>query len=247
MRYLIFDTETTGRMTTRGEAKPMNISCFPHIISLSWIIVNLDNHSNAAPEVTTTEHNLIRLPDNVDNEPEALEVHGITKEMAAEKGMTISDALLKFAKDMSGVDAIIAHNMNFDRRMIEAEWVRMMIDGSCDNIVTEGYVTFNKKKKQLARTKNIHCTMYSTTEFCKLPTTWKKEQFQRTTPAKEEYKWPKLEELHEKLFGTKPGNLHDSLHDCLVCLRCYMKFVHNNDILDSQTMRQTFTDKGILV
>jgi len=247
MRYLIFDTETTGKTTTRGEPNSMNIEGFPYIISLSWIIVDLDNDNHVAPRITNSEHFIIKLPDKVDNEPEALEVHGITKEMAMEKGISVSDALLKFTQDLCNVDAMIAHNMNFDRRMIEAEWLRQRVDKINDSAVTEGYVRFNKKKKQLAKSKNIYCTMNSTTEFCKLPKTWKKEQFQRSTPTKDEYKWPKLEELHEKLFGIKPENLHDSFHDCLVCLRCYVSFFHKKDILDSPNMRETFMQKGILV
>ena len=46
-------------------------------------------------------------------------------------------------------------------------------------------------------------------------------------------KFPKLSELHFKLFDIIPNNLHNSLNDVLVCLRCYCKLHNNIDILDN--------------
>jgi DNA polymerase III epsilon subunit-like protein len=36
-------------------------------------------------------------------------------------------------------------------------------------------------------------------------------------------KFPRLSELHQVLFGNIPENLHNSLIDVLVCLRCFLK------------------------
>jgi hypothetical protein len=47
-------------------------------------------------------------------------------------------------------------------------------------------------------------------------------------------KFPTLCELYEKLFHTKPENLHNSMMDVLVCLRCYLKMVHNIDMSDGE-------------
>ena len=46
-------------------------------------------------------------------------------------------------------------------------------------------------------------------------------------------KYPKLAELHEKLFGYTPNNLHNSLIDVLVCFRCYYSLKYNKDICDT--------------
>lgn len=61
-----------------------------------------------------------------------------------------------------------------------------------------------------------YCTMMSTRYVCNLP----------------KHKWPTLGELHVVLFGDQPVNLHNSLKDCLVCLRCYLKLMNNVDLLD---------------
>ena len=44
-------------------------------------------------------------------------------------------------------------------------------------------------------------------------------------------KWLKLEYLHEKLFEQKLQNLHNSLNDVYVCLRCFIKLYFNKDVL----------------
>lgn len=48
-------------------------------------------------------------------------------------------------------------------------------------------------------------------------------------------KYPKLSELHEKLFGYTPKNLHNSLIDVLVCFRCYYYLKNKEDISDIVT------------
>lgn len=54
------------------------------------------------------------------------------------------------------------------------------------------------------------CTMMTTTSFCKLP-------------GARGFKWPKLEELHEKLFGVKFDGAHDALNDVMACAKCFFE------------------------
>jgi hypothetical protein len=51
-----------------------------------------------------------------------------------------------------------------------------------------------------------------------------------TKLGKEYNKFPKLIELHQKLFQTMPNNLHNSLTDILVTLRCYMMMTGKVDL-----------------
>ena len=46
-------------------------------------------------------------------------------------------------------------------------------------------------------------------------------------------KFPRLVELHQKLFNTVPKNLHNSFNDILVTLRCFMKFKYEVDLLET--------------
>ena len=43
-------------------------------------------------------------------------------------------------------------------------------------------------------------------------------------------KFPRLNELHQKLFDTTPNNLHNSLNDILVTLRCYAMMTLKHDL-----------------
>ena len=62
--------------------------------------------------------------------------------------------------------------------------------------------------------KPTYCTMKSTTKMCGLG------------------KYPRLSFLHNFLFHEEAENLHSSLIDVLVCLRCYMKIMHNIDVCE---------------
>lgn len=56
------------------------------------------------------------------------------------------------------------------------------------------------------------CTMKSSTDFCKIP-------------GKYGYKWPKLQELHVKLFGREFEDAHNSMSDIEATRDCYLELV----------------------
>lgn len=64
--------------------------------------------------------------------------------------------------------------------------------------------------------KVTYCTMMSTRYVCNLPN----------------HKWATLNELHVALFHEDAKNLHNSLKDCIVTLRCYLKLMTGVDLLD---------------
>jgi hypothetical protein len=75
-------------------------------------------------------------------------------------------------------------------------------------------------------TLQLKCTMRKSIDLCNI---------QRINSRGNTYKkFPTLSELYEKLFDVIPENLHNSMIDVLVCLRCYLKMDHNIDISDSQ-------------
>jgi DNA polymerase III epsilon subunit-like protein len=61
---------------------------------------------------------------------------------------------------------------------------------------------------KLYQTRKI-CTMTATTSFCKLPGNYG------------DYKWPKLSELHSKLFGAEFEEAHNALVDIEACAKCF--------------------------
>ncbi len=62
----------------------------------------------------------------------------------------------------------------------------------------------------LPAAKPRRCTMRESTDHCALPGNYG-------------FKWPKLQELHEKLFGETFAGAHDALVDVRACARCYFE------------------------
>ncbi|HET6991020.1 MAG TPA: 3'-5' exonuclease [Bacteroidia bacterium] len=63
--------------------------------------------------------------------------------------------------------------------------------------------------KTIHRTQKI-CTKTSATDFCKIP-------------GPHGYKWPSLEELHKKLFGTSVDGAHDAFNDVVALKNCFFE------------------------
>lgn len=53
-----------------------------------------------------------------------------------------------------------------------------------------------------------HCTMTTTADLCRLPGPYG-------------YKWPRLAELHQTLFGAGFEGAHQAISDVRACARCY--------------------------
>ena len=58
--------------------------------------------------------------------------------------------------------------------------------------------------------KELRCTMQESTNYCRFP-------------SSHGFKYPRLTELHTKLFGTGFANAHDALGDCLACMNCFFR------------------------
>ena len=82
-----------------------------------------------------------------------------------------------------------------------------------------------------------YCTMKNGKELCKIEIT-----FSNGTKG---FKYPKLMELYDRLFPDipPPQNLHNSLADTIVTLKCYCKMAHNvNMSLESRQFRLLFRE-----
>jgi hypothetical protein len=116
---------------------------------------------------------------------------------------------------------IIGHNLDFDNAMVECELERYKSTLNDElEIDILGRVLSRFQKLQ------FYCTMKETTKYCNLV---------RSFPhSKNTYvKYPKLIELHDKLFGEGTLNiqLHNSLNDVFMCFRCFYKFKYEEDII----------------
>jgi DNA polymerase-3 subunit epsilon len=94
-------------------------------------------------------------------------------------------------------DQIVAHNITFDLKLVAYEIER----AGAPNVAAD---------------KPQFCTMAATTDICKLPGRY---------PGK--FKWPKLIEAHQHLFGEGFDGAHDALVDVRACQRIHQHLIKN--------------------
>lgn len=139
MRYLFFDTETTG-LPKNFRAPYTDVDNWPRIVQLSWLI---SENSTVLKE----SDNIIKVDFPIP--VESSNVHGITNEVSQAKGRDILLVLQDFLKDVAQSDALICHNLSFDMNVLKAELLRNQLD------------------PEIA--KKTFCTMKSSVDFCQLP------------------------------------------------------------------------------
>jgi DNA polymerase III epsilon subunit-like protein len=195
--YVVFDTETTG-LPANALASPRFSKAWPRLVQLGWIVFNTKYEPISNNSFIITQPAGKKIP------KESIKFHGITDEIAKEKGIELGKVIRKFLRDVREADFLVAHNAEFDSRVIAAECHRLSLP-------------------DLLRQKKIYCTMKSTVDFCKLESTRKDKK----------YKWPQVPELYRHLFRKDPeGSLHDALVDSYYTSQCFTKLRkrHKNDI-----------------
>ena len=211
MKFLIFDTETTGLSQTRI-INQETLNQWPHIVQFSYIIYDMENG------IIVSKDCIIKL--NGVTIPEAsTKIHGISNKISQEKGENIEIILKEFFYYLREVDFLVGHNISFDINMILVELLRIIYG----RLYPKEHIDAYKHDLHFIQNfKNIFCTLQESVELCAIKVV---DKF-----GKEYNKWPKLEELHKQLFGVIPNNLHNSFNDILVTLRCFIKLKFKNDL-----------------
>lgn len=180
-KYLFFDTETQG-LPKNWSAPASDSNNWPRLVQIAWI-VNDENGEKLA------ENNHIIKPEGFTIPQEASNIHGITTERALAEGENLKDILIKFAGHLVKCDYVVAHNIAFDEKIIEAEMIRSRIP-----------ISFQYANK--------FCTMKQSVNFCQIPGGYG-------------YKWPKLQELHIKLFDESFDDAHNAFSDISATVKCF--------------------------
>lgn len=195
MNILFADVETTGK-PKNYKAHYSDVDNWPRVIQLAFQIT--DDHDNELFQSS----NLI-YPEGWEVPKEEFFIaHDLSTEKCEAAGIKIATVLDLLVSRIDSLDVQIAvfHNAAFDFPVMAAEMVR------CG--------------KKTARPLLKVCTMEAGVNVCKIPfgndhRSWKNK----------EYKWPKLTELHQKLFGEDFSGAHDAQHDVTACRKCFFKML----------------------
>ena len=188
--YLIFDTETT-RLVPKGADYKTDFDKFPHIVQLAWYF-------------NGEYHDYIIKPEGWEISEEASKIHGITTEIALEKGVPLEFVLPYFISDCDEAERLVGHNLYFDISTMKAN-ARYEYDN--DNDVNEIYDIALDKSKRID-------TMMKTIKFVGA------KQEGKNTP-----KFPSLEDLYMKLFGESFEGAHNALNDVKATKECFEELV----------------------
>lgn len=173
--YLIFDTETTG-LPHNKSAPVEDLDNWPRLVQIAWQL-----HDEYGKLISTGNH--IVKPEGFTIPFNAEKIHGISTARALEVGEDLKEVLDKFTKDVNRCKVLIGHNIEFDNKIIGAEYLR------------------TENPNILVDFPNID-TSVETVEFCQLK-----------GGIGGRLKQPRLIELYEKLFGEGFGDAHDAAYD----------------------------------
>lgn len=179
---LFFDTETTGLPPKHAG---LNDPRQPHLVQFAGVLSDDDGRAVHALSA-------IVRPEGYTIPAVSSRVHGITTEMATERGFSLESVLNWFSACALMCDLMVAHNIEFDLKILRAQYIRGGFQGP--------------------PSRSVFDTMKETTDLLRLPGPYG-------------YKWPKLEELHEFLFGEKFAGAHDALEDIRATMRCYFRLM----------------------
>ena len=163
--------------------------------------------------------NYIIKPEDYQIPYDVVKIHGITTERAIEFGVDISVVLEEFSKSAKKCQFLVGHNVSFDNNILGAEYFRKNTDSPIE-------------KMDSLDTKDL------SVEYCALP-----------GGRGGKYKWPKLAELHIKLFGKSFEAAHNAAADVEATSRCFLELVRigiigQNPLKMSSEAYQNFIDSN---
>lgn len=199
---LVFDTETTGLINK----KQSSLNEYPYITQFSFIV-----YDTQIQTIRSSFNSYIKIPSNIIIPEIVTQITGITNEKCEKEGIPIKEALSVFYHALNTCDYVIGHNIEFDIQMVVAEIIRNIHSLKLyPNIID----LFDSKRLSFLDIK-VDCTMKMTIDMCNIICTTEKNHKYK--------KFPKLSESYYAIFKENPENLHNSMIDTLLCLRCYLK------------------------
>ena len=190
--FLIFDTETTG-LPKRWDAPISDIDNWPRCIQIAWQLH--DKWGNCIDH-----QDYLVQPDGFNIPYDAEKIHGISTELAKEKGKPLIEVLNKFNEALNKTKFVVGQNLGFDLNIMGAEFIR----GDIANKLQELPVLDT-------------CTE-QTAELCKIP-----------GGRYGKFKLPTLTELHEFLFNEPFEEAHNATADVEATTRCFFELIRRQE------------------
>jgi DNA polymerase III epsilon subunit-like protein len=205
MKLLFIDTETNGLPQSRW-TKESEWAKFPEIVQLGWEVWEVAD--GVEPKIIESEDYILIQEDGILWSKEAEAVHKIPLTLCQTTGKSPKIVLEHFQKSLLSCHGIVAHNLEFDRRIVRAQMYRYGIEPWQEGKVLE------------------LCTMSGATGF-----------FDFGLNKLGEPKPPRLQQLHNACIpGTfdcsGAGPWHSATHDLHCAALCFWVMCHNEKSLN---------------
>lgn len=120
LMILFFDTETNG-LPSDYKANYTLPGAWPDLLQLAYIVCDDDRN-------IIEQHSIyIRQPNDFRFDAKAQSVHNITQEQL-DAGMDKEAALIAFFQALSKCSEVVAHNLDFDKKVVLANWYQLTMN-----------------------------------------------------------------------------------------------------------------------
>ena len=195
--YLIFDTETTG-LPKNWNAPYTDTDNWPRCIQIAWQL-----HDDMGKLIEHQDY-LVK-PDGFTIPFDAEQIHGISTELAEQKGIPLAEVLEKFNIAMSKTKFIVGQNVKFDLNIMGAEFHRLSVENPLQELPV------------------LDTCAEHTAKLCQIP-----------GGRGGKFKLPTLTELHQYLFGEPFGEAHNATADVEATTRCFLELVRKQQYSTEQ-------------
>ena len=193
---LIYDTETTGLPDFKS---PSDAEHQPHIVQFAAILVD------PVTRIERVSVDLIVKPDGWTIPDEVAAIHGITNEIAEACGVHELDVASIFFDLRRNAPLEVAHNIDFDRRIMRIAGMR---------------TGMTREDVEASEAGKVFCTMKAAQSIVNLPPTDRMLAAGFKGP-----KQPKLSECIKHFFDEELDGAHNALVDVRACARLYFHLI----------------------
>jgi len=186
--YLIFDTETTG-LPKSWNAPITDTDNWPRCVQIAWQL-----HDKYG-ELIEHQDFLIK-PEGYNIPYDSEQIHGISTQLAKEKGEDLRTVLSLFNEALTKTDFVVGQNVGFDLNIMGCEYYRA------------------ETKTKLNDLPILDTCTEKTAKLCQLP-----------GGRGGRFKLPTLTELHQHLFKVPFSEAHNATADVEATTRCFLELI----------------------
>ena len=190
--YLIFDTETTG-LPKKWKAPITDVNNWPRAVQIAWQLH--DKFGN----LIENQDFLIK-PEGYNIPYDAEQIHGISTQLATEKGESLENVLKSFNTVLSKAKFVVGQNVKFDLNIMGCEFHRLGVATELNDLPV------------------LDTCTEKTAFLCQIP-----------GGRGGKFKLPTLTELHQELFNTPFGEAHNATADVEATTRCFLELIRKGN------------------